>query len=65
MIDTPEIPSIHLIKELLKANRTIENLEKRLDIAENFIRKIIIDWEYNPNHAESILQELHRMKINL
>lgn len=55
-------PSIHLIRELNKANNAYGNLHARFDVAYNFIRKIVFDWKCDPNHAESILSELERMK---
>jgi len=54
-------PSIQLIMELSKANREYGKLSERFDLLHNFVRKIIKDWECDPNHAEAILSELERM----
>lgn len=54
-------PSWHLLKELSVASEAIGKLGKRFDVAKNFIRKIVHDWECDPNHAEAILNELERM----
>lgn len=57
-----EIPSISLIHQLIKANSEYGKLSEKYQVAKNFIRKIIKDWECDPNHAEAILNELERMK---
>lgn len=55
-------PSIQLISELSKASREYGKLHSQFELLHNFVRKIIKDWECDPNHAESILAELQRMK---
>ena len=55
-------PSIQLLGELSKASREYGKLQERFELLHNFVRQIIKDWECDPNHAESILNELHRMQ---
>lgn len=54
-------PSIHLLGELSKASRVCGQLSEQLEIAKNFIRKIVYDWKCDPNQANAILNELERM----
>ena len=56
-----EVPSVSLVHELIKANNAYGKLSERFELLHNFVKQIIKDWECDPNHAESILSELHRM----
>lgn len=56
-------PSIQLIMELSKASNQYGKLQDKYEVAKNFIRKIVFDWECDPNHAEAILSELERMEL--
>lgn len=54
-------PRISLVTELCKANSAYGKLSEKYEIARNFIRKIVHDWECDPNHADAILDELERI----
>lgn len=52
----------YMVKELSKAQSAYNNLSERYELLHNFVKKIIKDWECDPNHASAILAEIERMK---
>lgn len=53
--------SIHLIRELGKANNEYGKLSDRFTVLHDFVKKIVKDWGCDPNHASAILAEVERM----
>lgn len=60
---TDEITNhFHLINELNKAQSAFNDISDRYEILHNFVRKIVKEWECDPNHASAILAEIERME---
>jgi hypothetical protein len=58
-----EIPSISLIKELMKSQQAYNDLYTKFAISHKFIKQIVLDWKCDPNHAKAIADELNREEL--